>query len=90
MTTPLPTVLNNIVLTNTPKPMKSGKSKSWLGEYHWISLAVEEDPEINLDTEAKEWCETQFGKSGSRWSYQGRKFYFKDEKDMSMFILRWS
>ena len=39
---------------------------------------------------AMEWCREYFGKSGSRWFEQDKKFYFKDEKDLTMFILRYS
>jgi hypothetical protein len=35
-----------------------------------------------------EWCKEYFGKSGTRWFEKKKKFYFKDEKDMTMFILR--
>lgn len=72
-----------------PTPMKTGKSKSWLGEYHWVSLAKDPDKE-DRTAEATEWCLNHFGKSAARWFEKDRKFFFKDEKDLSMFILKWS
>lgn len=81
--------LEDIALTPTKQPMKTGKAKSWLGEYHWVSPA--QDPEADSVIQpAIEWCKEHFGKSGSRWYEYQSKFFFKDERDMSMFILRWS
>jgi hypothetical protein len=81
--------LDNIDLGPKKEPMKTGKAKGWLGEYHWVSPA--QDPEVADNTEeAIEWCLEHFGKSGARWYPYNGKFFFKDEKDMSMFILRWS
>ena len=73
------------------EPMRTGKAKGWLGEYHWVSLPVTDKNKYENTTElATEWCQEQYGKSGSRWFEKERKFYFKNEKDMTMFILRWS
>lgn len=82
-------VFDDINLEEQDRPMETGKAKGWLGEYHWVSLAkkVNEDDKSN---QAVSWCEENLGKSGSRWFEKDSKFYFKDEKDMSMFILRWS
>jgi len=51
----------------------------------------------------QEWCLSTFGNSGKhiwgepkapepaqRWYMNNRKFWFRDEKDRTMFILRWS
>lgn len=81
--------LDNIDLGPKKEPMKTGKAKSWLGEYHWVSPA--QDPEADSVIQpAVDWCKEHFGKSGSRWYEHQSKFFFKDERDMSMFILRWS
>ena len=53
--------------------------------------------------EMQEWCFNQFGDSGKhiwgsndvpvpqeRWYMNNRKFWFREEKDLTMFILRWS
>lgn len=81
--------LDDIDLTPQPTPMKTGKAKGWLGEYHWVSLATE--PDVTESTnEAMDWCHENLGKSGSRWFEKEKKFYFKDEKDMTLFVLRWS
>jgi hypothetical protein len=81
--------LDNIDLGPNKIQMKTGKAKSWLGEYHWVSLAKDPDADDNTDP-AIEWCLEHFGKSGARWYPYNGKFFFKDERDMSMFILRWS
>ena len=50
------------------------------------------------------WCQSQFGETGSlwretknltpepnqRWYANDRKFWFRDEADRTMFLLRWS
>ncbi len=83
--------LQNIKLEKELEPMHTGKAKGWLGEYHWVSIAVtEENKYSDLETEPSEWCKQKFGPSGSRWFYKVGKFYFKSEQDMTMFILRWS
>jgi hypothetical protein len=72
-------------------PMKTGKAKGWIGEYHWVSPPVTEKNKYdNVTEQATEWCVNQFGKSGARWFEKEKRFYFKDEKDMTLFILRWS
>lgn len=81
--------LDNIDLGPKKEPTQTGKVKSWLGEYHWVKLAY--DPELSDNTQdAINWCKENFTKSSSRWFEKDKKFFFKDERDMSMFILRWS
>lgn len=73
------------------RPMKTGKSKkSWLGEYHWVSLPIDENTQPNYIEDAVNWCIEYFGKSGNRWMHKQHVFYFKDEKDLGIFILKWS
>ncbi len=80
---------NGINFEPEAQPMKTGKANGWLGEYHWVSLAT--DPNVTSNTnDAIAWCQENFGKSGSRWFEKENKFYFKDEKDKTVFILRWS
>lgn len=81
--------LEDIDLGPKKEPMKTGKAKGWLGEYHWVSPAQDPDTDSVIQP-AIEWCKEHFGKSGSRWYEYQSKFFFKDERDMSMFILRWS
>jgi hypothetical protein len=39
----------------------------------------------------KQWCVEHVGYKGERWDYkQGGHFYFADEKDMTLFLLKWS
>ena len=84
-------VFNGVTLEPELNPMKKGKSKSWLGEYHWVTLPITDKNKYTDNvTPAIEWCREYFSKSGSRWFEQDKKFYFKDEKDLTMFILRYS
>ncbi len=84
-------IFNGIKIEPEIKPIETGKAKSWLGEYHWVSPAVtEQNKHQNITDQATDWCKEYFGNSGSRWFEKGQKFYFKDEKDMTLFILRWS
>ena len=84
-------IFDNIDLTPENVPMQTGKASGWLGTYHWVSLPVN-DSNRDIDTvkPATEWCQEHFGASGSRWFEKKGQFYFKDEKDQSMFMLRWS
>lgn len=79
--------LDGIELEPPKKEMRTGKSKSWLGEWHWVSLPISEKEKL---TEAEAWCKDQFGKSGSRWSTTKEKFFFSNERDLTMFILKWA
>lgn len=73
------------------EPMHTGKAKGWLGEYHWVSLPVTDKNKYEDTTSlAINWSKQNFGNSGARWFEKKKKFYFKDEKDMTLFILRWS
>jgi hypothetical protein len=87
-----PGVFNNIQLEPELEPMRTGKATGWgVFSYHWVQLPVNDDNKyLDTTTPAIEWCNEYFGKSGSRWFEKKKKFYFKDEKDMTMFILRWS
>lgn len=83
-------VFNNIQLEPETAPMKKGKAKGWLGEYHWVQLPTTEDnPFHKLSVEHVDWCTEHYGKSGSRWYTNQDRVFFKDEKDMTLFILRW-
>jgi hypothetical protein len=84
-------VFNGVLMEPELAQMKKGIAKSWLGEYHWVSLPITDKNKYDdTVTPATDWCRENFGKSGSRWFEQGKKFYFKDEKDVTMFILRYS
>jgi hypothetical protein len=84
-------VFNGVQMEPELEPMRTGKAGGWGMTYHWVSLAVTDKNKYNdIITPAIEWCREQYGKSGSRWYENQRKFYFKDERDMTMFILKWS
>ena len=80
--------LNNEVQAT---PMKIGNAKGWAGTYKWVSLPVVNEitkqEEINA---AIEWSVSQYGKQGGRWFEKKGNFYFRLEKDLSLFVLRWS
>jgi len=83
----------NINLEREIEPMRTGKASGWGGafSYHWVQRAVtEENKYSDLKTEPYDWCVQQYGKPGARWFEKQGKFYFKNEQDMTMFILRWS
>jgi len=84
-------VFNGIQLEPDLEPMHTGKAKGWGMEYHWVSLPVTDKNKYDdTTTPAVEWCQQHYGRSGARWFEKKRKFYFKDERDMTMFILKWS
>lgn len=74
------------------EPMKTGKAQGWgIFNYHWVTIPVTESNKYTNTTDiAIKWCSDYFGKSGSRWFEKKNKFYFQNEKDMTMFILRFS
>lgn len=87
--------LDNIELDDEMLPMKTGTSKSWIGQYHWVMPKMLKSVAMSKplsDKDMIEWCEKQFGKGGSghRWFEHHNRFYFKNEEDMTMFVLRWS
>ena len=82
---------NGVQMEPALEPMHTGKAGGWLGEYHWVSLPVTDKNKYDdTITPAIEWCKDKFGKSGVRWFEKKKKFYFKDERDMTLFILRFS
>ena len=83
-------IFNGVQMESDLEPMHTGKAKGWGMEYHWVSLPVTEKNKYDdTTTPAIEWCVTNFGKSGARWFEKKKKFYFKSERDMTLFILRW-
>jgi len=65
-------------------------------EFYWVKPAWSL---TNWDYNASiyDWCVNKFGKPEwnvskgySRWTGSDGKFYFRDERDRTMFILKWS
>lgn len=84
------TVLSKITLNdtvNTIQPMQKGKAAGWGMTYEWVSLPIMEGEPDKTD-DAVMWCLERFGRQGVRWFVKKKQFYFKDEKDLTMFILR--
>lgn len=81
-----------ITLLETGRTHKKGNSI----EYYWVrppsTLSLTVGPK--KDTELEEWCIDTFGPSISkdrpdgRWFCLSNKFYFVNQEDMAMFILR--
>jgi hypothetical protein len=72
------------------RPMKTGKAKGLGMEYTWVEIGRTEDTPLNINEQAQTWCQEKYGRSGVRWFKKSDKFYFKNEKDLTMFLLRWS
>jgi hypothetical protein len=72
------------------RPMKTGKASGWGMEYTWIELPRTDSTPLDLNEQAQAWCRERFGKSTVRWFEKKDKFYFRDEKDLTLFILKWS
>ena len=80
----------NIGSDHELRPMKTGKASGWGIEYVWIELAHTESTPPDINAQVQEWCIKMYGKAGVRWFEKKDKFYFKEEKDLTMFILKWS
>jgi len=74
------------------QPLKRGNATSWLGDYEWVSLPITEENKYDdsRNSPAFHWCIEQYGDEGHRWFYKEDKFYFRNDSDLMMFILRWS
>jgi hypothetical protein len=85
-------ILNvNITDDDEIEPMRTGTAKGWNWVYKWVSLAVnEKNKHTDIRTLPYEWCKKNYGSEGVRWFEKKGKFFFKDEKDATMFILRWA
>ena len=72
------------------RPMRTGKAKGLGMEYTWVEIARTEHTDLDINERAQTWCRNRFGRSGVRWFEKKDKFYFKEEKDLTMFLLMWS
>ena len=80
----------NIGSEHELRPMKTGKAKGLGMEYTWVEIARTESTPLDINEQAQSWCRKRFGRSGVRWFEKKDKFYFKNEKDLTMFLLMWS
>lgn len=80
----------NIGSDHELRPMKTGKAKGLGMEYTWVEIARTESTPLDINEQAQTWCRDRFGRSGVRWFEKKDKFYFKNEKDLTMFLLMWS
>lgn len=80
----------NIGSDHELRPMKTGKATGWGIEYTWVEIAHAENTPPDLNEQAQKWCGEKFGTSASRWFEKKDKFYFRNKKDLTLFILRWS
>ena len=63
--------------------------KSSLMEKDWLVAAFGGD--MPLLTEVKQWCKETYGVPGLRWKdyVHFGEIAFSDEKDLTLFLLRW-
>ena len=80
----------NIGSDHDLRPMKTGKASGWGMEYTWIEIARTENTPLDINEQAQVWCKEMCGNSVSRWFEKKDKFYFRNEKDVTMFLLKWS
>ena len=50
---------------------------------------IRDTSDAPLENEYFEWGCEQFGNIGKRWDADFRGFYFAEERDVTMFLLRW-
>ena len=75
-------------------------SKIWKGtKYHCVHIQLMYWLDATHTwSEMQEWCKELFGPqgdpwqehSGARWYYNDSKFWFREERDRTLFMLRWS
>jgi hypothetical protein len=80
----------NIGSDHELRPMKTGKAKGLGMEYTWVEIARSESTPLDINDQAQTWCRERYGRAGVRWFEKKDKFYFKNEKDLTMFLLMWS
>ena len=80
----------NIGSDHELRPMKTGKAKGLGMEYTWVEIARSESTPLDINEQAQTWCRDRYGRAGVRWFEKKDKFYFKNEKDLTMFLLMWS
>lgn len=95
MATSMPSISSVIGGLNTGsehelRPMKTGEAQGWGMKYKWVEIARTEHTPLDLNEQAQAWCKERFGTSASRWFEKKDKFYFRNEQDLTMFILKWS
>jgi hypothetical protein len=54
--------------------------------YFWLRIGDGVDLDLNL---VDEWCTETYGSNNSAWFKSDRKYYFYEEKDAGMFLLKW-
>jgi hypothetical protein len=95
MATGIPSISSVIGGLNTGsdqdlRPMKTGEAKGWGMTYKWVEIGRTETTPLDINEQAQAWCRERFGKSASRWFEKKDKFYFRNEQDLTMFLLKWS
>jgi hypothetical protein len=72
------------IQTDQENTMNTGQAEGLGFYYQWVSLP---NPD---NEEAISYCREMFGNQGVRWFTKSNKFYFNDEKDAAIFIMKWS
>jgi len=82
-------IFDGIILNEKEEvALKTGQAKAWGGilSYHWAQI-----PKMKNNVEEQnKWCSETFGSSGHRWFEKEGRYYFKDEKDLTIFVLKYS
>lgn len=58
----------------------------------WIVVAFSQLHKISDVNEMKEWCRRMYGETATRWKddIEYGEVRFKDNKDLTLFLLKWS
>lgn len=80
----------NIGSTTELRSMTTGKASGLGMTYTWVELGRTESTPEDLVDQARTWSLEKFGSSGVRWFEKKDKFYFREDRDLTMFLLRWS
>ena len=82
----------------TPAPLVRKLEIGYAEEYeqsYWVQLNFTGSNSYDEYTKVHEWVNEKFGRktntwNNPRWSASNRKYWFKYEKDRTLFVLRWS
>lgn len=76
---------------DSPASIETGENFSYDQPY-WVELNLNGlfSSRQKKYTEVHAWVNKTFGWNNSRWSASNRKYWFKNEKDRMLFVLKWS
>jgi hypothetical protein len=86
----MPTVIANELVGVQPMTGPVASLKIGVDDRNNVRLRYWVERVTWNQNENKEWCIETYGDDPERWYCRGSCFYFRDERDRTMFILRWS